>query len=62
MSATAPVPANETMYVNSRKVVCDGGEGPLGHPRVYMRITGTEIRCAYCSRHFILQAGAGIDH
>lgn len=54
-----PMPANETMYVTSRKVVCDGGSGSLGHPRIYMVITGTEIECAYCSRRFILEPGAG---
>jgi uncharacterized Zn-finger protein len=57
MSIVTP-PANETMHVNSRKVVCDGGEGPLGHPRVYLRILGSEIECPYCSRRFILESGA----
>lgn len=54
-----PVPANETMIVDSRKVVCDGGSGPLGHPRVYLRILENEIQCPYCSRRFILEPGGG---
>lgn len=46
----------ETVLTDSPKVSCDGGKGPLGHPRIYMDMSGkSEIICPYCSKHFILQ-------
>ena len=36
MTATAP----ETEIVTKWKVACDGGEGALGHPRVWLEIDG----------------------
>ena len=32
-----PVPT-ETIHVDDRVVACDGGDGALGHPRVWLRI------------------------
>ena len=32
------IEAPETKVVDSRKVACDGGEGALGHPRVWLFI------------------------
>jgi uncharacterized Zn-finger protein len=52
-------PTVETFHVDDRTVACDGG--PLGHPRVFLRITDREVTCPYCSRHYILNAGAGHD-
>lgn len=44
----------EVMEVNTRKVHCDGGEGPLGHPRVFLKIDETDQTvCPYCSRMFV---------
>ena len=42
--------------VNSSNVVCDGGGGALGHPKVYLDM-GKEknIICPYCSKSFILK-------
>ncbi len=57
-SETTPT---ETTHVKTRTVSCDGGEGAYGHPKVYLRITGTRIACPYCSRLFVLQ-GNGTDH
>jgi uncharacterized Zn-finger protein len=60
--ATASAPGvEETIQTHNRTVACDGG-GVLGHPRVYLRIEGSEILCPYCSRRYILAAGAGDDH
>jgi uncharacterized Zn-finger protein len=42
-------------------VACDGGDGALGHPRVFLRIVETEVMCPYCSRLYVLNAGAGHD-
>jgi len=49
----------ETVEVDSDTVACDGGGGPLGHPRVYLTL-GPEgkIDCPYCGRHFKLKPGA----
>ncbi len=49
----------ESFVVDSRSVPCDGGDGPLGHPRVWLRIENHEVVCPYCSRHYVLREGAG---
>jgi uncharacterized Zn-finger protein len=49
----------EIVHVDTRTVACDGGDGGLGHPRVFLSIPGTEVMCPYCSRLFVLNAGAG---
>ncbi len=58
MSATT----SERIEVTSRTVSCDGGDGALGHPRVWLHIEASEIMCPYCSRLFILKPGTGDDH
>ena len=52
----------ETVQVDSRVVACDGDGGPLGHPRVWLRIVDHQTFCPYCSRVFVLREGAGDDH
>jgi uncharacterized Zn-finger protein len=53
------IPAPETFEVDSTRVMCDGGGGALGHPRVYLEMGDeTVIECPYCDRRFILKAGA----
>lgn len=54
-SATEP----ETIVVNERVAACDGGEGPLGHPLVYLRIVHHSVVCPYCSRHYVLKDEKG---
>ena len=46
----------ELQAVTSSNVVCDGGGGALGHPKVYLDM-GKEksITCPYCSKSFILE-------
>lgn len=63
MSQTAAPSITETFEVDSVVVACDGGDGPLGHPRVYLNI-GREghIECPYCSRRYVLKAGAAGGH
>jgi uncharacterized Zn-finger protein len=51
----------EILHVDERIVACDGGDGGLGHPRVFLRIDATNVTCPYCSRHYILNEGAGAD-
>lgn len=55
-----PIEAPEVEYVTSTRVACDGGEGALGHPRVWLSIppeTGW-VECGYCDKRFILKEGA----
>ncbi len=51
--------ATEIIHVDSPVVACDGGEGGLGHPRVFLRIEDQSVMCPYCSRLFLLNEGAG---
>lgn len=46
----------EDIHVTSVEVTCDGGNGALGHPRVFLHIDRAvgSITCGYCSRHYIL--------
>lgn len=55
------VSPTETIHVDERTVACDGGDGGLGHPRVFLRITDQQVVCPYCSRQYVLNAGAGHD-
>ena len=48
----------ETIQVEKTVFACDGGDGPLGHPRVYLNLEGKkELDCPYCGRHYVLKAG-----
>lgn len=59
MSTEAP----ETIEIDSPRVACDGGVGPLGHPRVWLT-AGKEgfVECPYCDRRYVLKEGAGDHH
>ncbi|MBT0959309.1 zinc-finger domain-containing protein [Alphaproteobacteria bacterium KMM 3653] len=51
MSQDAP----EIEVTDKWRVACDGGQGALGHPRVWLsldRATG-EVECGYCDKKFI---------
>jgi uncharacterized Zn-finger protein len=54
-----PVEAPEIILVDDTRVKCDGGGGPLGHPRVFLEM-GDEnfVECGYCDRRFVLRDGA----
>jgi len=66
MSAS-PAPAHdapETKTVTARRIACDGGEGALGHPRVWLTIphdTGW-VDCPYCDARYVLAEGAQDAH
>ena len=54
-------PAPETEFTSLWKVACDGGQGALGHPRVWLTLpeeTG-QIDCPYCDKRFIHKSAAG---
>jgi uncharacterized Zn-finger protein len=55
---TQAPPPPETIEVESQIVACDGGDGALGHPRVYLNLRDGEAECGYCDRRFILRPGA----
>lgn len=59
------LPAPETKIVTSWKVACDGSEGALGHPRVWLSIPhdSGSVTCGYCDRRFVIDRDhAGDDH
>ena len=45
---TTAVPEIKT--VENYRISCDGGEGTLGHPRVWLQIPGDTgwVECPYC--------------
>jgi uncharacterized Zn-finger protein len=49
----------ETIYIDEMVACCNGGEGPLGHPRVYLSLAPAgKVECPYCSRLFVNRAMA----
>ena len=53
-----PIDPPETIETNKTEVVCDGGEGALGHPRVYLHMDEDgRVECPYCDRLFVLRHG-----
>jgi uncharacterized Zn-finger protein len=52
MSIDAP----ETQIVTTWKVACDGGEGALGHPRVWLTIPDDlgYVECGYCDKRYVI--------
>jgi uncharacterized Zn-finger protein len=48
----------ETIEVDTLDVSCDGGGGPLGHPKVYLSLENGRVECPYCDRLFVLREGA----
>ena len=54
-----PQAKREVKLVATKRVCCDGGEGALGHPRVYLDMgEGTEVVCPYCDRLFVFDETA----
>ena len=52
----------ETIYIDQMVAACNGGGGPLGHPRVYLNLAPSgRVECPYCSRLYINRASAGVD-
>ncbi|WP_138381034.1 zinc-finger domain-containing protein [Luteithermobacter gelatinilyticus] len=44
----------DIVLVDDHRVSCNGGEGPLGHPLIYLEMAGRkEVTCPYCSRKFV---------
>ncbi|RYH08345.1 zinc-finger domain-containing protein [Tropicimonas sp. IMCC6043] len=50
----------EVEVVTTTRVACDGGEGALGHPRVWLSLGANgEVECPYCDKKFVLEGKAG---
>ena len=47
--------APEIKIVDTFRVACDGGEGALGHPRVWLQISSKEgwVECPYCDAKIV---------
>jgi uncharacterized Zn-finger protein len=53
----------ETILVDDNVVACNGGGGPLGHPRVYLNLAPEgRIECPYCSRLYVRRDQAAGGH
>ena len=47
----------ETIYIDGMVAACNGGGGPLGHPKVYLNLAPAgRAECPYCSRLFVNRA------
>lgn len=66
-TAASPTPT-EVIHVDEPVVACDGGDGALGHPRVFLRIEDEPapgqltrgVMCPYCSRLYVLIPGSSL--
>lgn len=49
------IEAPETKIVDTYRVACDGGDGALGHPRVYLQMPEEHswVECPYCDCKFV---------
>lgn len=47
--------APEVRIVDDFRISCDGGEGPLGHPRVWLSIPRERgfVECPYCDAKLV---------
>ncbi len=44
----------ETILIDEMVAACNGGGGPLGHPRIYLNLAPLgRAECPYCSRLFV---------
>lgn len=49
-------PPPEIVVVETKRVMCDGGGGALGHPRTFYDMgEDTMVECGYCDRRFVLK-------
>ncbi|KAK2461920.1 hypothetical protein APHAL10511_006383 [Amanita phalloides] len=53
LSAMALIANEPVRLVPNRKAVCDGGGGPLGHPKIYISLDQPGSHsCGYCGLRF----------
>jgi len=53
---------DETIEVETMTIACDGGGGPLDHPKVHLHLEEEtlDVGCHYCSLRFKLKEGANV--
>jgi len=52
----------EIVHVDSKKVSCDGGKGPSGHPLVYLNMGKNDfVVCPYCSKYFTTEKKTAVN-
>ena len=53
----------EIVETDQHRVACDGSDGALGHPMIYLEMgDGTHVDCPYCGRRFVLTKEAAAAH
>ena len=53
----------EIVKTEQSRVACDGSDGALGHPRVFLNMGASgKVDCPYCGRRFELAEGAAVAH
>tara|TARA_B100001057_G_scaffold252451_1_gene252713 strand:- start:273 stop:476 length:204 start_codon:yes stop_codon:yes gene_type:complete len=44
----------DVIVTNQLRVACNGGGGPLGHPKIFLTLGNDgRVTCPYCSREFV---------
>ena len=58
--AVRPLDPPESEVVSAWRIACDGGEGALGHPRVWLQIPADLgwIDCGYCDKRYVHESAA----
>lgn len=63
MSHVNKVKVEDTVTVATATIACDGSMAVGGHPRVYLNVAQRgQAWCPYCSKHFVLDRTAKLDH
>lgn len=53
----------DVTVVTQTRVVCDGGGGALGHPKIWLYMgQESEVTCKYCGRKFVLAADMALHN
>ncbi|MFL5334743.1 MAG: zinc-finger domain-containing protein [Geminicoccaceae bacterium] len=52
----------EVVITDAMNVRCDGGSGPLGHPREFMTLEKEgQVICKYCGRRYVHVSNAEVE-
>ncbi|KAH7345273.1 ubiquinone oxidoreductase 20 kd subunit [Rhizoctonia solani] len=63
LSAQALIEQEPIRIVHGRRAVCDGGGGPLGHPKIFINLDKPGPRpCGYCGIRFEQAPHHGHEH
>jgi len=63
LSAMQMIDEEPIRVVQGRKAVCDGGGGPLGHPKIFINLDQPGAHpCGYCGLRFEQAPHHGHEH